>query len=51
MQRIIFRAIAAGQAAVLARRMAQSRLTRLALTVAVANDRFISAGTKPLAER
>jgi hypothetical protein len=31
--------------------MAQSRLTRFALTVAVANDRFISAGTKPLAER
>jgi hypothetical protein len=51
MQRIIFRAIVAGQAAVLARRMAQSRLTCFALTVAVANDRFISAGTKPLAER
>jgi len=51
MQRIIFRPIVAGQAAVLARRMAQSRPTRFALTVAVANDRFISAGTKPLAER
>jgi len=30
---------------------AQSRSPRFALTVAVANDRLTSAGTKPLAER
>jgi len=51
MQRIIFRAIVAGQAAVSARRMGAKPLAGFALTVAVANDRLTSAGTKPLAER
>jgi ribosomal protein S11 len=51
MQRIIFRAIVAGQAGVSGVAHGADHSTPFALTVAAPNDQFASAGTKPLAER
>jgi len=51
MQRIIFRAIVAGQAALSGVANGAKPRCAFALTEAVANDPFASAGTKPLAER
>jgi hypothetical protein len=50
MQRIIFRAIVAGQAAVSARRMGAKRLAALCACWR-GRERSFTSGTKPLAER
>jgi len=51
MQRIIFRAIVAGQAAVSGVAHGVKPLGALCADGGVANDQFASTGTKPLAER
>jgi len=51
MQRIIFRAVVAGQAAVSGVTHGAKPLDALCAEVAAANHQFASTGTKPLAER